>query len=150
MENFIKKILLSLFTVFFTIMTVGCGEETTTDTNGITPPMQPEYKDSLTAAGIKDMYIIPIADAGSDSRKFHIQFYLRNDTANNYNNIKITPEIKVNNKILTKNDGLTVEVDTNNIADFTKQSSGTIDMYITYTVKQIPSFKFDISWRDNF
>ena len=139
-----KKILLSLFTVVFTIITVGCGEETTTTNyNGITPPA-PEYKDHLTASGIKDIYIIPIADAGSDSRKFHIQFYLYNDTANDYNNIKITPEIKVNNKILTENDGLTVTVNTNNITNFTKQSSGTIDMYITYTGKQIPSFKFDV------
>lgn len=138
-----KKILLLLFTAVFTIMTAGCEEETTTDISGITPPA-PEYKEHLTVNGIKDMYIIPIADTGSEPRKFHIQFFLRNDTANDYYNIKIIPEIKVNDKILTKDDGLTFEVNTNGITNLTKQSLVTIDMYIIYTGKQIPFFKFDV------
>lgn len=122
-----KKILLFLSSI---LILAACSEETTTISGGENTGYQPT-ETKLTATGLQSSYNVIIESIDS-ARTQNISFMLHNQTAYDYNNIKLTPVLKENGVELTTADGYT-GTSTYPETNMTFNSGSTVSIKIKYT-----------------
>lgn len=122
-----KKILLFLSSI---LILAACSEETTTISGGENTGYQPT-ETKLTATGLQSSYNV-IIESNDSTRTQNISFMLHNQTAYDYNNIKLTPVLKENGVELTTADGYT-GTSTYPETNMTFNSGSTVSIKIKYT-----------------
>lgn len=122
-----KKILLFLSSI---LILAACSEETTTISGGENTGYQPT-ETKLTATGLQSSYNVIIESIDS-TRTQNISFMLHNQTAYDYNNIKLTPVLKENGVELTADDGYT-GTSTYPETNMAFNSGSTVSIKIKYT-----------------